>query len=73
MKSELHKNFDKKIEEHYKTKKDILSIEMTPREIWEIGKELLHEDLYKARFYELEQGSVTYIWYRGAKITRKEK
>uniref|UniRef100_A0A6M3IZQ0 Uncharacterized protein n=1 Tax=viral metagenome TaxID=1070528 RepID=A0A6M3IZQ0_9ZZZZ len=73
MKSEPHKNFDKKIAEHYKDKETSLSIEMTPREIWEIAKELLNEDAYKKYFCELEQGTIREIWYRGAKIVRKEK
>ena len=73
MKSEPHKNFDKRIAEHYKDKDKTLSIEMTPREIWEIAKELLNEDVYKKYFCELEQGIKEVIWYRGAKIIRKEK
>jgi len=72
MKSDLHKNFDRKIEDYYKEKNDTLLIEMTPREIWQIAKEIDPHTLYAQYFYELEQGKILSMFYRGAKIIRKE-
>ena len=72
MKTENVIKFDKNIDEHFKIKSGLLTIELTPREIWNLAKDLGYSP-YTKYFYELEQGVITSMWYKGVKLVRVEK
>lgn len=50
----------------------IVEIQLLPKDIWEIAKELEYTDYYRPYFAELEQGVRIEMWYRGAKLIRRE-
>ena len=63
---------DTDIDNYYKVKGEMLTVYLTPREIWEIRNCFDVGSVYYNRFEQLHQNNTAGFYYRGAKIVRKE-
>jgi hypothetical protein len=64
---------NKYIDRHYKGREDLLIIELTPRDIWEISCCLEIKSRHYNTFITFESGAISVVWWKGAKLVRKEE